>query len=188
MASIGEMNEAFESIAAVASDGRSLLLAWHERKAGGTIFEAAAGTAASGGAMDMLIRIQRIPGAKLNSRSRSLEAVGRFDTIASEGLAIELLPDGSDYQILGEAVVAVSRNTEQEILRIITKDPLTLREIGEMVREKASDLSLSPPSKQTIRRALDKLVADGLLKRGGKGTRKEPHTYFPEEFDGRVAA
>lgn len=188
MSSIGEMNMAFESIAPIASDGRTLLLSWHERKLGGSIFEAGAGTAASGGAMDMLLRIQRIPGAKLTDRSRSLEATGRFDSIAGDGIAIELTADRSNYTILGEAEVAAKRNTEgdiQKILRNALPAGLEGKEIIEVLKTKAGASRLSPPSKATIYRALDALTEIGFIKVEGKGTRKDPQVFYSTDIPGQ---
>jgi hypothetical protein len=52
ISSAGEINAAFEVIAPiVTADGRALILGWHERKAGGSIVEAASGSAAGGGAV-----------------------------------------------------------------------------------------------------------------------------------------
>lgn len=188
MASIGEMNEAFESIAPVTSDGRTLVLGWHERKAGGMITEAAAGTAASGGAMDMLIRIQRIPGAKLTDRTRSLEATGRFASIAGDGIAIELSADRSDYNMVGEAELAVKRNVEfdiQKILKNALPNGLTRTEITEILRERAGGRpGATPPSKTSILRALDGLIETEFIRHEGKGTRTDPLVFFSTEIKG----
>ena len=188
MASIGEMNEAMESIAPIISDGRAIILGWHDRKAGGVIFEAAAGTAASGGAMDMMIRLQRIPGAKTTDRTRSLEATGRFDCFAADGIAIQLNQDASDYKVMGEAEVAAKLNTEaliQAALDEVLPESLSFNEIKEKLAEKARASRLAPPARSTIQAALSGRLENGFISREGKGTKKSPYLFKSTEVKSR---
>ena len=178
MANIGEMNRKFETIAPVVNDGAALMLVWHERKAGGSIFEAAAGTAASGGAVDMLLRLQRAQGSPLSDRTRQFEIMGRFPAAFEETVTIQLNNDMSNYAFLGSKQAAVRRSTEQRILDIVPQDSaLTREEIMERLAETAEAAGLEPAAATTVRRALTNMVEHGLLVLSGDGTKEEPYRF-----------
>jgi hypothetical protein len=168
----GEMNQRFELIAPlVVADGRTLLMGWHERKAGGSISEAAAGTAASGGAVDMLLRLRRTAGSKLNDRTRQLELCGRLPVAFEESVAIVLNNDMSNYKCLGTKQAAARRTTEQRILGLLPQESpgLTESEINQRLAAEAEEEGSKPVSVSTVTRALDKLVEGGLVIRTGQG-------------------
>jgi hypothetical protein len=168
----GEMNRRFELIAPlVVADNRTLVLGWHERKAGGSISEAAAGTAASGGAVDMLLRLRRASGSKLKDRRRQLELVGRLPVAFEESTVIELRNDMSNYRVIGTKSDAVRNDVEQQILGILPKDApgLTVGEIREKLTPSAEEEDVTPPSESTVKRALDKLLERGVVVQTGEG-------------------
>jgi hypothetical protein len=179
----GEMNQRFELIAPlVVADGRTLLMGWHERKAGGSISEAAAGTAASGGAVDMLLRLRRAPGSKLNDRTRQLELCGRLPVAFEESVAIVLNNEMSNYKCLGTKQAAARKNTEQRILSLLPLEPpgLTEAEINKRLTAEAEEEGFKSTSVSTVSRALEKLVESGLVictGQGGQGRGKSADQY-----------
>jgi AAA domain-containing protein len=181
----GEMNQRFEMIAPlVVADGRTLLMGWHERKAGGSISEAAAGTAASGGAVDMLLRLRRTPGSKLNDRTRQLELCGRLPVAFEESVAIVLNNEMSNYKCLGTKQAATRKNAEQQILNLLPLEPpgLTRDEIINRLVDEAMEEGLKPAGESTVLRALEKLKEDGLVSqsgtgKGGKDADSDPFRY-----------
>jgi Fe2+ or Zn2+ uptake regulation protein len=56
-------------------------------------------------------------------------------------------------------------------LRILPSEPpgLSRKEICKGLADEAEDEEIQPPSEPTVRRALDKLVEDGLIVRIGEG-------------------
>ena len=176
----GEMNRRFEQLAPICvSDGRTLLLGWHERKAGGAIHEAAAGTAASGGAMDMLLRLQRAQGAKLNDRTRQFEQCGRMPVAFEEAVTITLNHEMNNYACLGTKPQAVQKSAEGQVLSLVPLDApgRTREEIIAAIQECAAEQGIKAPSDATIRRAIDRLVERGLLKRSGSGVKNDEFRY-----------
>ena len=180
----GEMNRCFEEInPLVVADNRAVLLGWHERKAGGSIFEAAAGTAASGGAVDMLLRLQRAPGSPLNDRVRQLEISGRMPAAFEETATIMLNNEMSNYSYVGTKKAAVRKNVEQQILGLVPRvsPGMTFEEILKTMAGEAQEEGFKPPSESTVERAVKKLEEDGLLQRTGKGGREDPYRYHGKE-------
>ncbi len=170
----GEMNRRFELIAPlVVADNRTLLMGWHERKAGGSISEAAAGTAASGGAVDMLLRLRRSQGSKqkLNSRERQLELVGRLPTAFEESTVITLTNDMSNYRVVGPKGDAVRKNVEQQVLSLLPQQPpgFCVAEIMERLSGKAQEEDVKAPAESTVKRALEKMLEGGFIVQMGEG-------------------
>jgi hypothetical protein len=180
----GEMNKRFELIAPlVVSDKRTLVLGWHERKAGGSISEAAAGTAASGGAVDMLLRLGRSTGSKLKDRKRQLELVGRMPTAFDESTVIELTSDLSNYRVVGSRPDAARKDVENQIESLLPEGPpgLSFTEIIKCLAEGAEENDVKSPGESTIKRAVTKLLENGIITQtgqGGHGARGgDPHRY-----------
>jgi hypothetical protein len=176
IASAGEINAAIEMISPlVVTDERGLVLGWHERKMGGTIVEAAQGTAASGGAVDMLIRLQRPSGERFDTRNRRLETLGRIENCFEEPVAIELNQDKTEYRLVGMAKKAKRVEAQQQVIDALPKaEPgWTEAEIIEALGQKAEREGYKAPARSTIRRALDILVEGGLIVRAGEKGEKD---------------
>lgn len=173
----GEMNESYEQIAPLTvADNRTLLMCWHERKAGGSISEAAAGTAAAGGAVDMLLRLRRVQGrsdSALNSRTRQLELCGRLPVAFEEATAIVLNNDMSNYVSQGTKAGAVKRSTEEQILSLLPQDPpgMTRDDVLAALSDEAETRGIAAPSDSSVFRALNQLVKEGMAVRTGEGKR-----------------
>lgn len=170
--SAGEANQAFELIApVVVADNRTLLLGSHERKAGGSIFEAAAGTVAAGGAVDMLLRLQRAPGLKLNDRTRKFEIAGRLPPAFEEPVSLELNESKADYRCLGTARQARGRDAEKQILSLLPEEQpgMTEADVRERLAENAETDGEEPPGKSTVTRTLKILVEKKEVIRSGEG-------------------
>jgi hypothetical protein len=187
VASAGQANCAFERIIPLVTENDcALVLNWHERKAGGTIIEAAQGTVAHGGAVDILIRLQRVPGQRFNSHARQLESLGRVWTRFDEPLVIEANTPKTEYRVLGKVPKVKRRTVGDQILSILPdREPgLTEREVTNKLKAECESRQEEEPGKGTIQNALEELVAEGLAIRTGKGYAKDhsdPFRYHRRE-------
>jgi voltage-gated potassium channel Kch len=181
VASAGQANCAFERIIPLVTENDcALVLNWHERKAGGTIIEAAQGTVAHGGAVDILLRLQRVSGQRFNSHVRQVEALGRVWTAFEVPQAIEANAQKTEYHVLGSVPKAKRRRVGDELLKL-----LPVHEPGLMLDELLDKLKADcdqekPPVKGTVKNALDELLAAGLVTQTGKGyneDRSDPFRY-----------
>jgi hypothetical protein len=172
-ADIGEANKRYEHIAPITThDNRGLLLNWHERKAGGTIVEAASGTAAYGGQVDMLIRLQRVAGQPHHSHMRQIETLGRIYSAFEEPQAIELNKQKTKYMLAGSVGKAKQQSIENQILLVLPEDStgLTVPEIVDAVK----GVYDKDVSRTTVEHALDRLLkqAGSLVRQAGQGYKK----------------
>src|SRR5207248_10383132 len=103
----GAAQEAIEPLqAAAALRDLAIVVVRHERKGGGDVGDAARGSSAFGGAVDVVVSIRRVDGNDAG-RSRVLHSLSRFDE-TPDRLVIEWTEDG--YQALGsEEAVAAER-------------------------------------------------------------------------------
>jgi hypothetical protein len=123
---------------AAANHGLAVVFARHERKSGGPVGDAARGSSAIGGEVDIILSIRR-PVGHANT-VREIQTLSRFDE-TPEHLLIELTPDG--YVALGNRAVVERELAEEDLLRVlpITEDTaITIREIQERTGRSRSDL------------------------------------------------
>jgi len=187
VANAGEMNRALEAITPLVNvDGRSLVLGWHERKASGRLVDAAQGTVAGGGAVDMIYRLQSPGKESEKTRKRTLESVGRLPAMGSnEPLVMELSEDlHGEYRVIGDMAKAKRATNEQRVLDVVPDEAPGIGEfeIVERIKADAKKRGYEVPSRSAISRAIVRLVEQELLKKTAAeakaGNNRRPHALY----------
>ena len=137
--SAGDAAEAVRPLReAAANHGLAVVFARHERKAGGPVGDAARGSSAIGGEVDIILSLRR-PVGHANT-VREIQTLSRFDETPPH-LLIELTPDG--YVALGNRAAVERENAAEDLLQIlpIAEDTaMTIREIQQRTERSRSDL------------------------------------------------
>jgi len=111
-----------------AADGRAVLLSRHERKGGGALGEAARGSSAYAGAVDVIASLRKPTGNGYPNR-RELCAVGRFPDTPDK-IVIELGENG--YEALGDGRATVREDGRKRLLDIMPSSAATAQTAGEL--------------------------------------------------------
>jgi hypothetical protein len=137
--SAGDAAEAVRPLReAAANHGLAIVFARHERKAGGPVGDAARGSSAIGGEVDIILSLRRPVGHA--STVREIQTLSRFDE-TPEHLLIELTPDG--YVALGNRAAIEREDAAEDVLRILPlaeATAMTIREIQLRTGRSRSDL------------------------------------------------
>lgn len=147
--------------------GIAVIIIAHQRKSGGEYGEAVRGGNALVGAVDVVLELDRPPGAITNAPgARVLRAIGRFEDTPEE-LVVELTANG--YHVLGDLDAYRETRARDELLAAIATfvGPVTPEQLGA-----ALDIAAS-----TARGRLNAAHADGHLRRLGEGKKGNPHTF-----------
>lgn len=171
--SAGAAMVAMRPLRALADSDRAVVAIRHERKGTGELGEAARGSSAFSGAMDILVSLRRTRGRGHDNR-RELHAVGRFDE-TPDAVTIELGEDG--YQMVMGGGDARISEVELQILEVLPMaEQWALSEVD--LRERL-DISHS-----TADRCLRDLAARDVICQGKK-RREDGHgmiaVYWHEE-------
>ena len=115
----GDAQAVVDKLDIIVSAGATVLTLRHSRKGGGAIGESARGSSAFGGAMDVLLSLERMPGGGQDNR-RELQAVSRLDEVPS-ATVIERGEDG--YSIIGESRQVAHLDAERAVLAALPIRP-----------------------------------------------------------------
>lgn len=171
--SAGATLEAMRSLQEVRDAGITVVTSRHERKSGGVVGEAARGSSAFAGAVDVLIVMRRTAGNNPRRSGRVLTSISRFDETPEE-LVIELTPDGyvahgADQALaLADAKAAILSRAPRSEAEARTMDDLT-----EGLRV----------ARTTAQRAIESLGKEGQIVQVGKGVKGDPIRYYVREID-----
>lgn len=171
----GAMQAAMQCVLEAAGEGLAILVVHHTRKGGGEDGEAARGSSALVGAVDIALELRRakeMPGPNF----RTLAAFSRFRESPAEEQSLELR--GREYVRQGSAAEAKVVAWKERVVDFLA------RATGPMTRDEVAE-GVGGMRELTIR-ALKELVADGVVVRTGAGKRGDPHRYalagrFPSE-------
>ena len=169
----GEMLNTLLPLQRLTSRGMSVLLPHHPRKGAIVPGQAARGSGALSGFVDVIIEMQRISSRHTQDRRRRLRAYSRHD-ITPANWVIELAADGTDYLSLG-----MSAEPEFERVWPVLKGILERAE-GPMSRRdilREWPVVSAPPSHPTLCRWLSRAVKENWVAKGGNGTRRDPYRY-----------
>ena len=161
----GHAREAMRPLQQAASSGLAVLVGHHERKSGGDIVDAMLGSAAFGGAEDLIVGVRR---GSQHTR-RELVAVGRFDD-TPERIEVELR--GGEYVVLGTEKNWAERAARDALLALpaVESEAMTLKDI------KPDKVSMS-----AMKRAASALTQDGKLAFVGRGVKGDPQRFYRTE-------
>jgi hypothetical protein len=170
--SSGEALEAMQPLQMAAGLGLTIIVVRHSKKGMGSgIADDARGSSAFGGAVDTLMKLTRVPGAKPNVRA--IESISRFDGIKPD-IRIELTDTG--WVLLGESSEVI-RQEERDFL-------LECLPFGEAEAMSTDEIKADTKlGKTSIGNFLKELKTLGLVAQTGggaegKGVKNNPVRYF----------
>jgi hypothetical protein len=156
------------------SAGIAVLLLHHPRKGQPLDGQAARGSGALLGHVDITIEMWPYPGAGEADRRRVLRAGSRYAATPRQ-LVIEWNADGTDYLARGTLADEEFREEWLQLAPYFASAPakLTRRELRTLL-----PTGRGSPSDRTVWRLLERAVAEGVLLREGTGHRDEPFRYW----------
>jgi hypothetical protein len=168
-----EMLKAVAPLQTLSVRGISVLLSHHPRKGPVVPGQAARGSGALSGYVDVIVEMGAVSRRNAKDRRRRLQAFSRY-AATPPSWVIEWTADGADYLRLGpsaEPDLAHGWTVLQALLEN-ADGPLTRREILRHWPDSAA-----APRKQTLWKWLDQLVKEARVLRDGRGSRNEPYKY-----------
>lgn len=175
----GDALAAIMPVQAAAQAGLAVIIVRHDRKSGGEVGASSRGSSAFGGAVDIILQLKKAEG---NARPtlRVLSALSRFHETPQE-VTVEWNEDGA-FTVLGPDQAYEKNRIRSAILDIAPRneaESLTGDDFWQQI----------PKSKRTtVFDALKAMVADGLLRRAGNGTKGDPHVFWVANEPDEVAA
>ncbi|HVK12598.1 MAG TPA: AAA family ATPase [Gemmataceae bacterium] len=153
--------------------GTAVLLLHHPRKGAPAGGQAARGSGALAGMADVVIEMDWFGRSKSEDRRRTLVAYSRYPETPRR-LVIELTPDGTDYQSLGDLTPIPEIGGWRELVGVLEQsaEPMTRAEILA-----AWPADADPPELVSLWRRLDRAVRAGDVIRSGPGRRNAPYVY-----------
>jgi hypothetical protein len=170
----GALLEALLPLQRLTALGLSVLVLHHPRKGESAAGQAARGSGALAGYVDILVEMGWYGHPAEDDRRRRLLAYSRHEETPRR-LVIELTADGGDYRSHGD-FAADEFDQGWEVLRGVLEDAhqkLTRREVRESWPQ-----DYAAPDEATLWRWLDRAVAEGRVQRDGSGRRNEPYRYW----------
>jgi hypothetical protein len=157
----------------LATAGMSVLLPHHPRKGKTVAGQAARGSGALPGFVDILIEMAYFGQPDDLDRRRRLVAFSRHDETPRH-LLIELKPGGTDYMVLQSGVEASFGERWQAVLDVLgeASSKLTRQEILEKLPDD------DKPDSSTLWRWLARAVAEGVVRQEGRGRPQDPLRYW----------
>lgn len=157
---------------AVAAHDLTILLVHHDRKGGGSVFEASRGSSALVAAVDLILNLIR-PEGNHDESMRKLRTAGRYSDVPEE-LMIELTDTG--YVERGTSG-AVAAETARELALRCTPDSEADAERWKIILKAAREHD-PELKKSTFHEAVKQLTARGKLAVIGEGVRGDPYRYY----------
>jgi archaellum biogenesis ATPase FlaH len=170
--------EALAPLRRLTREGMAVLILHHPRKGSSSAGQAARGSGALLGFVDVLIEMSSSPHTGKTDRRRRLEAWSRFQSTPRQ-LWIELAEDGLDYLVREEAEVD-EPVVDQQGLLVVLQDASYKLTRKQILTEWPPDFS-PPPSEMTLSRWLKQGVEAKQICRDGSGHRNDPFRYWLEE-------
>ena len=157
---------------ALTETGAAVMLVHHPRKGDAGEGQAARGSGALTGFVDVILELRRFNGKDADDRRRTLTGYSRFDETPRESV-IELGEDG--YRLIGKKANAERADRQSVIGEILTTEGagLTVDEI----REKWPEGRIAKPGQRTLPGDLRAGVDVGLWSCTGGGKKGDPYRY-----------
>ncbi len=152
----------------------SVLLPHHPRKGKTVAGQAARGSGALPGFVDIIIEMGYYAHPDDLDRRRRLLAFSRHDQTPRH-LLIELQPDGTDYVLLQSGVEAAFGESWQAVLEVLTKS--CIKQTRQEILENWPD-SYDRPDSTTLWRWLSRAVAQGVVRQQGTGHPNDAFRYW----------
>lgn len=168
--------EALLPLQRLSTEGLAVLVLHHPRKGAWREGQAARGSGALQGCVDVLVEMNRVDARSQSDRRRRLQLWSRHKDTPAE-VAAALNETGTDYEpadLAADALAehwAVLRSVLAEALRKLTRE--------QVLEQWPADHN--KPGFSTLRLWLNEAAGRGLLCRDGSGTRLEPYRYWLAE-------
>ncbi len=168
------MLETLAPLQQLADLGMSVLVMHHPRKGESAAGQAARGSGALTGYVDIIIEMCCTDPLDPSDRRRLLHAWSRYEETPRQ-LVIELNADGNDYLVHGDFQDAEFTNNWDRLRSVL--DDAT----GKMTRQdilKDWPSEWEPPSEVSLWRWLERAIKQGMVKQDGTGRRHNPFRYW----------
>jgi hypothetical protein len=163
----GMAMEALEPLQrAAAEDNLAVLAVRHERKSGGDLGDAARGSSAFGGGVDIVLLLRRPE--RTSDKKRELLGVGRFDETPDYAV-IERTDEG--YDLLGSGEERLGEEARRRVVLVLPKCPEGALPIKEIVKR-------AKVRKTKLHEILEELIQRGQAAVIGDGKRGDPKRYY----------
>ncbi len=161
----------------LAQKGPAIFLSHHTGKGKRPDGQAARGTSALAGFVDIMIEMSHFKRPRSKDRRRRLCAYSRYNETPRH-LVIELNGEGTDYRVRTDAAGAVFVSPWPEVLYILSNasDKLRQQKILEQWPE-----DRNPPNRTTLLRWLTRATEQGLIRRAGSGHKGNAFRYWLAE-------
>jgi hypothetical protein len=169
----GGMLAALLPLQQLTSQGMAVLVAHHPRKGEIVAGQAARGSGALSGYVDIIMEMSWYDHPCKVDRRRKVQAFSRFEE-TPRGRIIELTPDGTDYLSHGDFEEEELNRSRALLLDVLddADHKLTRKEV-------LAAWPVPPvPEESTLWRHLDRLVTDEVIRRDGEGRRHHPFRYW----------
>jgi hypothetical protein len=172
--SAGVMMESLLPLQRLTAAGLSVLLVHHPRKGKNLVAQAARGSGALAGFVDILIEMSYYSRPGDADRRRRLRAFSRHEQTPRQ-LVIELSTDGNDY--LARSDIAEEDLGESwQGLQLLLEEAVTKLTRQEILERWPADFPA--PAPPTLWRVLDRAANQGLVRQDGLGRKTAPFRYW----------
>ncbi len=175
------MIAALTPLYAITEAGAAVLLLHHPRKGDGGEGQAARGSGALPGFVDIILELRRFNAAESEDRRRTLTAFSRYDETPHEAV-IELTDDG--YRSCGTKAEAAQNDRLAALAELLPSEPpgQTADEIRESWPE-GGIRGITRPGKRTVERDLQAGATFSRWSQTGGGRKNDPFRYHaPDSF------
>jgi AAA domain len=175
----GTMLDVLMPLQALTRLGVCVLVLHHPRKGPTIAGQAARGTGALSGSVDILLELDLMGGAADDDRRRRLSSFSRHRTTPRR-LVIELTADGTDYVSLGDFVSHDFDDNWAVLSGVLEDAPEKLTRAAIL---KAWPADFAKPSPMALWRWLDRAVKEGRVLHEATGRRADPFRYWLDGMD-----
>jgi hypothetical protein len=171
----GLMLEALAPLQRLTAEGVSALLLHHPRKGSSAPGQAARGSGALPGFVDIALEMHHVGRAAVGGRRRRLVAFSRYEETPRQ-LVIELNAGGTDYLCHDARSEDDFLENWEQLRAALAGAPRKLTR-----RQVAKRWPGGPPHGVTVWRWLEQAVFQGLVCRDGSGRKRDPYRYWLRE-------
>jgi hypothetical protein len=169
----GEMLRTLLPLRALTDRGMSVLVLHHPRKGPVVPGQAARGSGALSGFADVIIEMSGVSIRRPHDRRGQLRAYSR-QAETPPAWVIEWSADGGDYRGLGESVEP-SFEQGWPVVKEIFENACGTMTRRQILQEWPTEALR--PTMNTLWKWLQRAAKEGLVRKDGAGTKKEPHRY-----------
>jgi hypothetical protein len=165
--SSGAALEAMGWLQAAAGQGLGVIVARHERKAGGDVGDSGRGSNQFTGDVDTVFALRRAQGEG-RPTIRVLHGLSRFDQVP-ETLVIERTEDG--YTVVGDEAAYAEQEAEAALLAVLPRTAEQAKTLDEL-------LDATPVKRTIAQKVLKGLRTSERVQREGKGKKGDPYRFW----------